>query len=82
MKFDKKEPEIKIQPFNAHKNLWARCICMNCAIPYTTELGSHFDEVGNITPAWHGQNINNEHLWQCANCVYQAKESRKEKKDG
>jgi hypothetical protein len=71
MKFEKKEPEVRIQPFNAHKNPWSKCRCMDCEIPYTDEVCKHFDEGGAMTIAWYGESISSGHLWQCAKCHYE-----------
>lgn len=71
MKFEKKEPEIRMQPFNAHKNPWGRCRCTDCEIPYSDVDCRHYDDKGSITLAWYGESISSGHLWQCAKCNYE-----------
>jgi hypothetical protein len=78
MRFEKKEPDIRIQPFNKNKNPWSRCICIDCAVPYAIEHGTYLDEGGGMTVAWHGQNTKGDYLWQCAKCLAEDKQKRKQ----
>lgn len=73
MKFEKKEPEVRIQPFNQHKNPWARCTCQLCGISYIDGDRAHYDGKGNMTLGWHGQSLSGGYLWDCAKCVYETK---------
>jgi hypothetical protein len=71
MRFEKKEPEIRIQPFNPHKNPWQRCRCTFCQVPYDGQ--SYTDTEGKTYLDWSGQSLSGGYVWECAKCRYEQK---------